>query len=153
MTDFFAIVQALQRHNVRFIIVGGLAGVLRGVPMQTFDLDIVHQRTDENIEALLGALGDLHAYARHHPQRPAPNVTHLQGDGHLLLETDHGSLDVLGSIDGGATYDDLVEHASPMDLDGGELLGSTAGDGGLPATSSATRRLTSSTGLSSRARR
>jgi hypothetical protein len=27
MTDFFEIVQALQRHNVKFIIVGGLAGV------------------------------------------------------------------------------------------------------------------------------
>ena len=122
MTDFFEIVRALQRHNVKFVIVGGLAGVLRGVPMQTFDLDIVHQRTDENIRALLGALGDLHAYARHHPQKPAPNATHLQGDGHLLLETDYGSLDVLGSIDGGATYEDLVEHATPMDLDGHELL-------------------------------
>lgn len=35
--------------GVELIVVGGLAAVLHGAPVVTFDLDIVHRQTPENV--------------------------------------------------------------------------------------------------------
>ncbi len=45
--DFYSILDALVRHRVDFIVVGGVAAVLEGAPISTFDLDIVYNRSDE----------------------------------------------------------------------------------------------------------
>jgi hypothetical protein len=50
--------------RVEFIVVGGVAGVLQGAPIVTFDLDLVHRRTPENVQRLLGVLSSLHARYR-----------------------------------------------------------------------------------------
>jgi hypothetical protein len=39
---------SLQRHDVRYVVIGGIASVLHGVPRATFDLDVL-------LEALLAA--------------------------------------------------------------------------------------------------
>lgn len=78
-----------------------VAAVLQGVPMMTWDLDIVHRRTPENVDRLLRVLQDIEAIARHDPRRLRPNETHLIGPGHVLLETRFGDFDCLGAIDGG----------------------------------------------------
>ena len=51
-TDFFAILETLTRHGVEFVVVGGVCGVLHGAPISTFDLDVVHARTQENVDRL-----------------------------------------------------------------------------------------------------
>ena len=38
---FLELLQSLVEGNVEFIVVGGVAAVLEGVPVSTFDLDIV----------------------------------------------------------------------------------------------------------------
>jgi len=43
-------------HNVRYVVVGGMASVLHGVPRATFDLDILIEDTAENARRLLDAL-------------------------------------------------------------------------------------------------
>jgi len=45
-TDFLAILRALEAAAAEFIVVGGLAAVLDGAPVSTFDLDVVHSRDD-----------------------------------------------------------------------------------------------------------
>ena len=50
---------SLQKHNVRYITIGGVAAILHGVPRTTFDLDILIEATLENAQHLLAAL--LHA--------------------------------------------------------------------------------------------
>jgi hypothetical protein len=32
--------KSFQKHNVRYLVIGGIAAVLYGVPRATFDLDI-----------------------------------------------------------------------------------------------------------------
>ena len=109
----------LIRHDVEFVVVGGVAAVLQGAPIATFDLDVVHRRTPENIERLLGALGAMHAHYRDLAGRTlAPTATALQGQGHHLLLTDHGPLDVLGVIGSGLDYEALLGQTSQMELDG-----------------------------------
>src|SRR5438067_9610232 len=45
-----------QRHNVRYVVIGGIAAVLHGVPRATFDLDILIEASRDNVERLLAAL-------------------------------------------------------------------------------------------------
>jgi len=47
---------SLKKHKVRYLVIGGIAAVLHGVPRATFDLDILIETTDENAQRLLDAL-------------------------------------------------------------------------------------------------
>ena len=40
--DLSAILEGLLQADVEFILVGGLAAVVQGAPVTTFDVDIVH---------------------------------------------------------------------------------------------------------------
>lgn len=101
--------ETLARHQVDFIVVGGVAAVLGGAPISTFDLDIVHARGADNIVRLLAALTELDARYRDPAGRVLrPEATALGGDGHHLLMTTCGPVDVLGRIASARTYSDLL---------------------------------------------
>lgn len=51
-----AVFECFQRHDVKYVIIGGIAAVLHGVPRATFDLDILIEATPENAQRLLDAL-------------------------------------------------------------------------------------------------
>ena len=50
--------KSFQQHEVRYIVIGGIASVLHGVPRATFDLDILIDPTEDNALRLLSALVD-----------------------------------------------------------------------------------------------
>ncbi len=50
--------ESFQQHEVRYLVIGGIAAVLYGVPRATFDLDILIEATSENTRRLLAALLD-----------------------------------------------------------------------------------------------
>jgi len=110
------ILRLLARKEVEFIVVGMTAGVLRGAPVTTVDLDIVHRRSPENVARLLSALAELDAVYRHDPRKLRPKESHLVGPGHQLLTTIHGDLDCLGMIDQDRSYEDLLEQTTEMKL-------------------------------------
>jgi hypothetical protein len=85
--SFVPLLAALNEHGVEYFVVGALAAVLQGAPVVTFDVDIVHRRTPDNVERLLGALRALDAYYRLDPRKLRPNETHLVTKGHQLLQT------------------------------------------------------------------
>jgi len=49
---------SLHKHNVKYVVIGGIAAVLHGVPRATFDLDILIEATLENAQRLLAAFLD-----------------------------------------------------------------------------------------------
>lgn len=53
LRDVFA---SFQKHDVRYIVIGGIAAILHGVPRATFDLDILIEATQENAQKLLDSL-------------------------------------------------------------------------------------------------
>ncbi len=118
---FDEILIRLADQGVDVIVVGMAAAVIQGVPASTWDLDVVHRRTPENVERLLSVLADVGAVARGDPRRLEPNATHLIGPGHVLMETRFGDFDCLGAIDGGRNYDDLFRASISVDFDGREL--------------------------------
>lgn len=48
--------ESLQRHDVKYVVIGGVAAVAHGVPRATFDLDMLIDATPENASRLLAAL-------------------------------------------------------------------------------------------------
>ncbi len=47
---------SFQEHNVKYLVIGGIAAILHGVPRATFDLDILIEATPQNARNLLNAL-------------------------------------------------------------------------------------------------
>ena len=97
---YHEILLRLADARVEAIVVGMAAAVIQGAPTMTWNLDIVHHRTKENVERLLSVLEDIDAVARGDNHRIRPNASHLIGPGHILLETRFGDFDCLGAIDG-----------------------------------------------------
>lgn len=112
------ILRVLVGHRVDFIVVGGLAAVIQGVPVVTFDLDIVYARDPDNVARLSAALVALDAEFRDDPRRLRPNRSHLESAGHKLLKTKHGVLDVLGTIEEKTTYEDVLPDSEEKSVSG-----------------------------------
>ena len=53
LLDVFA---SFQKHKVKYLVIGGIAAILHGVPRATFDLDILIEASPENAQRLLDAL-------------------------------------------------------------------------------------------------
>jgi hypothetical protein len=115
--DMVRILAALEAGGVDFIVVGGVAAVLQAVPVVTMDVDIVHLRSPENIERLLAVLEELDACFWPDPahRRLPPRASDLAGQGHLLLQTTLGRLDVLCQITGDRGYEELLPHTTAID--------------------------------------
>ena len=113
--DLESLLVALCEAEVEFIVVGGAAAVLHGAPITTLDVDIVHQRTPDNIARLVALLDDLDAFFRPVLSgryiRPTPE--HLTGEGHVNLTTRLGPLDHLCLMDG-RSYEDLLPHTDEV---------------------------------------
>lgn len=112
--------RVLSAHDVRFVIIGGIAGVLLGSPSLTFDLDICYERSRKNLEALAAALTELKATLRGAPAG-LPFVLDartLQMGDSFTFDTISGSLDCLGTPSGTAGYGELARNASEFIVDG-----------------------------------
>lgn len=119
-SDIPSLIEFLADAEVEFVIVGGMAAVVQGVPVTTFDLDIVHNRAEANTKKLLALLKSIHARYRGHPPEKRLELSEAAflGKGHQLLSTDLGALDVLGAIEDGLEYKDLLDHSIEVKLRG-----------------------------------
>ena len=59
LTAFQAVMEGLHRHEVRFLLVGGMAVVAHGYGRMTYDIDLVIQLTPANIRRTFEALAQL----------------------------------------------------------------------------------------------
>ncbi|MGH9407760.1 MAG: hypothetical protein ACRD3D_18210 [Terriglobia bacterium] len=119
-TDFLAILSSLAERQVEFIVVGGVSAVLQGAPIATFDLDVVHSLSSENVRKLLVTLEALNASCRTPGSRNVkPEPSHLSSSRHQLLMTRFGPLDLLGSIGRDRRYNDLLADSLAMEIGSG----------------------------------
>jgi hypothetical protein len=118
--DPIAALRTLERHAVRYVLIGGFAAGLRGSPLLTGDLDICPARDDVNLERLADALRELGARLRGAPA-DAPFMldgrTLAAGD-HFTFATDVGPIDCLGTPAGTDGFRDLDASSTDEDLDG-----------------------------------
>ena len=81
-----ATLQSLCERDIQFVVVGGLAAVLNGAPIHTYDIDLVCSRDPANVERLLS----------------------------FLQEVDNHPLDLLGTIGQGLSFSDLLPLSDEM---------------------------------------
>ena len=118
MTDFEALLATLSRREVVFIVVGGAAAIAHGSTRLTQDLDIVYERSSENLARLVAALENYRPYLRGVP----PGLPFLWESATLArglnftLATSLGDIDLLGEIPGGGCYQDLAAGAIELHL-------------------------------------
>jgi predicted nucleotidyltransferase len=113
--DFGILLRALLDAGVEFVVVGGLSATLNGVPVQTFDVDVVHSRTPANVDRLLPVLNALDAVYRIQPERRRrPVRSALLSTSHQNLLTKNGPLDLLGTIGNGLGYEELVPRSTEI---------------------------------------
>jgi hypothetical protein len=114
------ILEALVRHRVDFVLAGGLAGVVLGSAFQTGDVDIVYERSDENLERLVHALRELDATLRGAP-KDVPfqlDARTLAAGANFTFDTRFGSLDILGDAAGAPRYEVLRGDSKEHDIGG-----------------------------------
>src|SRR6186997_2802829 len=92
------ILAVLDRHQIQYVLIGGLAAILYGAPHVTTDVDIVPQEDRRNLERLSEALTELNARIRVSGE---PEGVPFGHDGASLgrvriwnLVTDLGNLDI-----------------------------------------------------------
>ena len=105
------LLEVLDRHDVRYVLVGGLAAVLHGAPHMTTDLDIVPEDGRRNLERLSDALAEVDARIR---LSGAPGGVAFDRSPDFLgririwnLITRLGDLDITFEPSGTRGYDDL----------------------------------------------
>ncbi len=113
------LIENLDKSNIKYILIGGMAAIAHGAPVFTFDLDIVHERSDDNLEKIQNLLISLDAYQRRPDDlKLKPDFDALKGTGHMLLSTQFGPMDILGKIEKGLGYDELINHVIEIEFHG-----------------------------------
>lgn len=110
--DAEGIIAVLNRHEVRYVVIGGYAALLHGASTVTIDLDITPSSSPENLDRLATALRDMGAELRasgvEEPLRiPLDRRTFEQFPTFLNLRTEYGDLDISmhPSAPNGKTFD------------------------------------------------
>jgi hypothetical protein len=131
--DPLRIIETFERHQVDYLLVGGLAATVHGATRTTYDFDCLADRSSDNLDRLAAALIELGARYRvegltDEESRRLPVVLDrqtLHNSSISTWRTDAGDLDVLTEMSVGAgirlDYDDLFEASSSATLQGGPV--------------------------------
>jgi hypothetical protein len=113
--DADAMFGCLDRHGVRYVLIGGLAAVLHGSPLPTLDADICPALDPDNLRRLALALEELDARIRSADAAGGGafprDAAFLGGIELLNLVTRAGDLDLAFAPAGGAGYEQLAPRA------------------------------------------
>jgi hypothetical protein len=108
--DPYGVLQALDRHRVKYVVVGGFARVLQGTEEITRGIDIVPSVRADNLSRLDKALQEIHARPTGTDGLQAVELSTLE-EPVLELATDYGELKVIPTPIGTQGYDDLRRAA------------------------------------------
>lgn len=118
MEQLSHILERLNRDQVEYVLVGGLAGVFHGVPLVTRDVDICMPFSKQNLLRLEKALAGLNPVDRQTPQLLPFSVVEdfSRGLKNVYLRTDLGVLDCLGEIKEVGDFAEVNRRSVAADL-------------------------------------
>ena len=109
-------IDVLVKHDVKFVLIGGMSARAYGSARITNDIDICYARDDGNLKRLAAALRDLGARLRGAP-RDVPFVLDaktLKAGDHFTFITKAGGLDILGTPSGSSGFEAMDRNATTM---------------------------------------
>jgi hypothetical protein len=111
--NFGPIFAALHRHRVDFIVIGGAALILHGSTRLTFDIDLLYERSRENVARLVAALRPFRPALRlPDPNPPLSFVfderTLVLGRNFTLVTYDDFELDLIASTEDLPSYREVL---------------------------------------------
>ncbi len=118
--DPIPILELLVRHDVRFVLIGGVAGNAHGSTTVTLDTDICYQRDERNLEKLAAALRELRVTLRGaDPSLPFKiDARTIRNGLNFTFETaEYGAFDCLGEASG-YTYEIIAANCERGDIGG-----------------------------------
>lgn len=116
--DIDRLVATFRRHDVDFVVIGGIAVLAHGHPRATFALDFMADLSDGNVEHLAAALDDLAARVRgidaDLPDVDPRDPEQLASGANWTLVTDAGWLDFMPAAEGARSYDQIAASSVPV---------------------------------------
>lgn len=113
--DLERMIQTLNRHQVDFVVIGGIAVLAHGHPRTTFDVDVVADLAVDNMARLAAALSDLGARVRGVDadllEVDPTDPSQLASGANWTFVTDAGWLDFMPAAEGARAYEDVVADA------------------------------------------
>lgn len=99
-----AVAQFLERHQVPYMVIGGIANIMWGIPRTTLDVDLTVSVSERQLDAVIESL------VRVFPPRISDPIAFVKKTQVLPLRTSHGvSVDV---IFGQLPYEEQAIHTS-----------------------------------------
>lgn len=114
------LLDALDRNNVEFVVIGGVAGLAHGSSYPTYDLDIAYARDPKNLARMAAALREIGVTLRGAPEDLPfqADARSLESGMNFTFITDFGEFDILGHVDGIRDYEDLRAHSEVHEVAG-----------------------------------
>lgn len=116
--DVDRIVSTLSRHEVDFVVIGGIAVLAHGHPRATFDLDVVAELSEANMTRLAAALRELGATVRrvdaHLLDVDPTDAAQLASGANWTLVTVAGWVDFMPAAEGMRAYAEVAAAAIPV---------------------------------------
>jgi len=120
MSDLQRLLQRLDDAGIPFVLVGGYAAMLHGSSLLTRDVDVCTALTPANVEKLRDAFRAFHPV--HRLSSPQQSFLDVPEAGvaldNLYLNTDLGTLDLIGRVTGVGDYERVAQHAVEIELFG-----------------------------------
>jgi hypothetical protein len=115
-----AMVAELDAAGVRFVLIGGLAGIIHGSPRMTNDVDICYGRDSGNLERLASALASWDAYPRDLPPGLpwCMDAQTLRMAMILTLKTTRGFIDIFAGVAGVGDFAECDALAETAEIGG-----------------------------------
>jgi hypothetical protein len=109
--DPYALLQALDRQRVTYVLIGGFARIVQGTEEMTYGLDLTPSLREQNLERLARALGEIDA-KRADGRELSLDPRALAAVPVHALETRYGELKLVTEPAGTRGYDDLRRAAT-----------------------------------------
>jgi hypothetical protein len=124
--DIGELIAVLARHDVDYVVIGGVATQVHGHRRTTMDLDLTPSPDPENLRRLGAALAELEARPR---GSGAEKAEIPAGDPERLaiaaivppLLTRHGQIHILKEPKGARAFDEMRKGALVVDLEGNDV--------------------------------
>lgn len=115
--DAEQIFEALDRHGVEYVLIGGMAVQTHGHVRMTNDADLIPSPDPANLQRLASALEDLGARVLNPGHEDEPiTAAMLPRAAIWQFTTPHGGVDVMHEVPGGRAFEELRTEALVIEL-------------------------------------